>query len=199
MTHGAQSTTPDLPGQLARRRFMQMAGLALGGAAAGGVAATHARAMPVGAGQVAQYWGRLLDIPFQGENGRTHTLSDWAGQPMLVNFYATWCAPCRQEMPSMDALAALRPNFAVLPISVERGGTQQLRRFYTQLGLRSLGVYQDQSGALTQAAQVWGYPTTLLVNAQGAEIDRVFDALHWSSPQVVAWLDLQFGGGGKSL
>lgn len=181
-----------------RRRLLGVAGAVLGGMAAGLAPAARAAAS-AGVGQVAQRWDRLLDVPFLGDNGEAHFLSEWAGQPVLLTFYATWCMPCRQEMPSMDALAALRPNFAVLPISVERGGTQQLRRFYTQLGLRSLGVYQDQSGALTQAAQVWGYPTTLLVNAQGAEIDRVFDALHWSSPQVVAWLDLQFGGGGKSL
>ena len=93
----------------------------------------------------------------------------------------------------MDALAGLRPQFAVLPISVDRGGPQHLRRFYAHLGLRHLEVYQDRSGALTQAAGVWSYPTTVLVNAQGAEIDRVFDALHWTSPRVLAWLDTALG------
>lgn len=72
-----------------------------------------------------------------------------------------------------------------------------LRRFYTLLGLRNLRIYQDRSGALAQAAGVWGYPTTLLINARGMEIDRVFDALHWSSPQVLAWLDTILGGGVK--
>ena len=191
VTPHSKGISPFAP--ITRRGFMGRGALALGAALVGDSAA----ATPRKADRVAQYWGRLLDTPFLGETGQTHVLSDWAGHPLVVNFYATWCAPCRYEMPSMDALAAMRPRYAVLPISIERGGMQPLQQFYAHLGLRNLGVYQDHSGALAQVAQVWGYPTTLLVNAQGVEVERVFDALHWSSPSVVAWLDTLFRGGGK--
>ena len=197
MTNAPDPTAGPHRRPLGRRRFIGLGALGLCSIAGGRSALGATGETGVGTTRVAQYWGRLLDVPFLGETGRAHTLSDWAGRPMVVNFYATWCAPCRQEMPSMDTLAAVRPSYAVLPISVERGAMQPLRQFYADLGLRNLGVYQDHSGALAQVAQVWGYPTTILINAQGIEVDRVFDALHWSSPQVVTWLDTLFRGGAK--
>ena len=139
----------------------------------------------------------LLDTPFINEYGQTHVLRQWAGRPMLVNFYATWCAPCREEMPSMDALAAMRPDLAVLPISVDQGGVRQLRQFYGILGLRHMGIYQDPSGALTRAANVWGYPTTLLLDASGREVDRIHNAVIWTAPDVLAHIDGLLGDGPK--
>ena len=181
-----------------RRRLLGMAGAVLGGMAAGPAPAARAAAS-AGAGQMAQRWDRLLDVPFLGDNGEAHFLSEWAGRPVLLTFYATWCMPCRQEMPSMDRLAELRPAYAVLPISVDTGDIERLRLFYARLGLRHLGIYQDRSGTLARAAGIDGYPTTILVDAQGTEVDRVVGALHWSSPETLDWLDTVLADGPKPI
>ena len=99
----------------------------------------------------------------------------------------------------MDMLAELRPGFTVLPIAIDSGGVDDLRRFYAGLGLRNLGIYQDHSGALARAAGVYSYPTTVLVDAEGIEVDRVLGAIHWSSPEVLSWLDTLLGQGAKEV
>lgn len=177
-----------------RRKLLTISAASLMLGLAGRIAPAGAAA--VGSG-VAQNLRLFPDTPFVGGDGRTRRLSDWADRPAIVNFYATWCAPCRQEMPSLDALARLRPGFAVLPISVERAGVQQLRQFYRQMGLHNLAVYQDPSGTLADAAGVWGYPTTVLVGIDGAEVDRVLTAMDWASPRALTWMDGLFGPGPK--
>ena len=132
----------------------------------------------------------LPELRFVDRGGRSLSLRDFAGRPILLNLWATWCVPCRKEMPSLDRLQAkFDPSrFLVLTLSVDRGGVPTVEHFYQELGLKSLGVYVDQSSSALQDLRAQGLPITLLVNEQGQEIGRKIGPAEWDSPQIVSVL-----------
>ncbi|HLW90341.1 MAG TPA: TlpA disulfide reductase family protein [Roseiarcus sp.] len=132
----------------------------------------------------------LPELRFVDRDGRSLTLRDFAGRPILLNLWATWCVPCRKEMASLDRLQAkFDPSrFLVLALSVDRGGVPTIERFYQQLGLKLLGVYVDQYGSALQDLRAPGLPITLLVNEQGQEIGRKIGPAEWDAPQIVSVL-----------
>ena len=140
--------------------------------------------------QIAAKPAELPELHFVDRNGRSLSLHDFAGRPILLNLWATWCVPCRKEMPSLDRLQAkFDPSrFLVLTLSIDHGGVPQVERFYQQLGLKSLGVYVDRSAQALQDLHAPGVPVTLLVNEQGQEIGRKIGAAEWDAPQIVSTL-----------
>jgi thiol-disulfide isomerase/thioredoxin len=115
------------------------------------------------------------------------TLGDFSGRAVLLNIWATWCVPCRKEMPSLDRLQAKLggPDFIVVPLSIDRKGAEVIKPFYRELGLTSLGIYSDQSGKETAALKVPGIPTTLLIDPEGQEVGHVTGAVEWDRPDIV--------------
>jgi len=137
----------------------------------------------------------LPDIRFVDGDGRALSLHDFRGRPVLLNIWATWCVPCRKEMPSLDRLQAkFDPSqLLVLTLSIDSRGIPAVKQFYQELGLKSLGIYVDQSGATLGLVGAPGLPTTLLLNEQGQEIGRKIGPAEWDTPASIDLLRQHMG------
>ena len=137
----------------------------------------------------------LPDVGFVDADGRAASLADFRGRVVLLNLWATWCVPCRREMPALERLQAKLggAEFIVLPLSIDRGGLPPVKRFYEELGLEALGIFVDQSGAATRKLATTGVPTTLLIDRDGREIGRLIGAAEWDSPDAIALIREHLG------
>jgi thiol-disulfide isomerase/thioredoxin len=135
----------------------------------------------------------MPEIHFTDAEERPLTLTDFRGKVVLLNIWATWCVPCRKEMPSLDRLQAQLggDDFVVLPLSIDRAGLPAVRRFHEELGLQNLGIYVDSSGAASRALAAPGVPTTLLIDRNGREVARKMGATEWDGLEMVALIRRQ--------
>jgi thiol-disulfide isomerase/thioredoxin len=133
------------------------------------------------------------EIHFIDAEERALTLADFRGKVVLLNIWATWCVPCRKEMPALDRLEGQLggDDFVVLPLSIDRAGLPAVKRFYEELALQKLGIYVDSSGAASRALGAPGVPTTLLIDRNGREIARKMGAAEWDGPDMVALIQRQ--------
>jgi thiol-disulfide isomerase/thioredoxin len=124
---------------------------------------------------------------FEDGNGQSLRLADFHGHPVLLNLWATWCGPCVEEMPSLDALQnALRgKGLAVIALNEDRDG-DAAAVFFKRHGIRSLSVYTDPSGHVPSALHAHGLPMSFLIDAEGQEIGYVEGDVDWSSPDTMA-------------
>jgi thiol-disulfide isomerase/thioredoxin len=127
------------------------------------------------------------------------TLADFHGRMVLLNVWATWCVPCRKEMPALDRLQAKLggPGFTVLPLSIDHRGRDVVARFYSELGLKSLSIYVDKSASVINAVNAVGMPTTLLVDAQGRELGRVIGPADWDGTAMRSRLERYLEAGAR--
>lgn len=124
------------------------------------------------------------EASFTTRDGQTVQLADFKGQVVLVNFWATWCAPCVEEMPTLDGLqqALGGEAFQVLAVSEDRGGLSKVEPFLRdELNLQALPIYLDQDGSLAQAFGLRGMPTTYLLNAQNQVVGGLEGPADWNS------------------
>jgi thiol-disulfide isomerase/thioredoxin len=130
----------------------------------------------------------LPPLTFQTMEGQETTLADFAGKVVVLNLWATWCAPCREEMPSLDRLQAMFADrdVVVLALSVDRAGPERVKQFLDEIGVEQLHVYRDPKAAATRALKVPGLPATILIDKQGREAGRVLGIAHWDGPEAVA-------------
>ncbi|MEX2642982.1 MAG: TlpA disulfide reductase family protein [Acetobacterales bacterium] len=128
------------------------------------------------------------EASFQDGDGETRRLSEFRGRLVLVNLWATWCAPCVREMPSLDALQAelAGEGLTVLPVSLDRGGAQVVRPFYEEHGLENLPVLADRTGGLFRTFAVRGVPTSVLIGREGQVLGRLEGDADWHSPEALA-------------
>jgi thiol-disulfide isomerase/thioredoxin len=129
----------------------------------------------------------VMDGPFQSLDGTARKLSDFKGKVLIVNLWATWCAPCIKEMPALARLNKALPadKFQVLAISLDRSGPQAVSDFWARLALDGLQPFIDPTAKLGFTLQTQGMPTTLILDANGLEIARVSGALAWDAPGIV--------------
>ncbi len=129
-------------------------------------------------------------VSFEDGQGRARSLADFKGKVVLLNIWATWCASCRYEMPSLDALQATlgSSDFEVVPLSVDRSGIHAVAKFYTEIDVRSLATYIDTSGQAVRTLGAIGLPTTLLIDPAGREIGRLTGPADWDTPEMAAFL-----------
>lgn len=132
--------------------------------------------------------GVAPDGVFVTRDGAEHHLSEFKGRGMVVNMWATWCAPCVAEMPSLEALSkTLAPkDIAVLPLSSDRGGADAVAAWFQGHGISGLPVLLDPKGAMARAFQARGIPTTVIINKSGAIVGRLEGAANWASPDAAA-------------
>jgi thiol-disulfide isomerase/thioredoxin len=126
-------------------------------------------------------------VAFTDRDGARVSLADFKGRVVLVNFWATWCAPCVEEMPTLDALEADLGSaaFTVLAVSEDMGGLETVEPFLRdKLDLQTLEIYLDDKGALAQAFGVRGMPTTYLVDAKGRVVGGLEGPADWNSAPV---------------
>jgi thiol-disulfide isomerase/thioredoxin len=125
----------------------------------------------------------LPPIKFQDAEGKERTLADWRGKVVLLNLWATWCLPCRKEMPSLDRLQKElgSDKFEVVALGVDRKGLDASKKFLDETKVERLGLYVDASARATSVLRVVGLPATLLLDAQGREIGRLLGPAEWDS------------------
>lgn len=129
----------------------------------------------------------VSDLAFEDDRGGSRSLGEFRGKTVLLNVWATWCAPCREEMPALDRLQDKLggPGFVVVALSIDAGGVAAVKQFYDEIGIRSLPIYVDRSMRATAALGTVGLPTTLLIDAEGREIGRHIGPAEWDSPEAV--------------
>ncbi len=127
----------------------------------------------------------LPDLSFRDAVGAERKLSDWRGQVVLLNLWATWCAPCRKEMPSLDRLkhALAGPNFDVVAVSIDSGSVEKPKKFLHKIGVSELGLFHDSSTQINADLKAFGMPTTVLIDAKGREIGRLVGPAEWDSEE----------------
>ncbi|HEX3862442.1 MAG TPA: TlpA disulfide reductase family protein [Stellaceae bacterium] len=141
----------------------------------------------VAALSLAQRPFRVPDLSFKDAAGHDHTLADWRGRTVLLNLWATWCVPCRKEMPALDALAAdlAGPGFDVVAVNIDTRDPEKPLAFLKQIGVTRLAYYSDQSAVvyedLKEAGKAFGMPTTVLVDPSGCEIGNMAGPAEWAS------------------
>ncbi len=127
---------------------------------------------------------------FTDADGKTLSLGDFVGKLVLVNLWATWCAPCRHEMPSLERLQTrLGDKITILAISEDRGGSKAVAPFTAKLGLKVVKTYLDPESAVGRAFKVDGLPTSFLIDRQGRVLGRVEGEAEWDSPKMLAIID----------
>jgi thiol-disulfide isomerase/thioredoxin len=136
------------------------------------------------------------DLPFERVDGTEGRLSDYAGRMVVLNFWATWCAPCREEMPSLqnlhDALAG--EDLAVVTLATGFNQPQAIRRFFEETGVTDLPQYRDINQQIAREMGVFGLPITVVLDAEGREIARLRGDAHWDSPEAIAVLEALMAG-----
>lgn len=161
-----------------------------------GTAAVAAKIDPLIEGEVAAFRTSgtpvsLTDYGFQRPDGTPVSLADFAGKTVLLNLWATWCVPCRQEMPSIDRLAASMPadQFAVVAVSLDTTGPEKPTAFLDEIGVKALDLYVDPDLRLLNRMKGiglrGGLPTTVLVDADGCRIGVMEGPAEWDSPDAV--------------
>jgi len=121
-------------------------------------------------------------------DGAAAALADYRGRGLVVNFWATWCAPCVREMPALDRLASQLggDGIAVLALSGDHGGANAVRSFYGANGIRNLPILLDAGLRGARALKIDGLPTTVLVDAGGREVGRLVGPADWDSAEALA-------------
>lgn len=128
------------------------------------------------------------DAVFLDAGGKEHRIADFRGRGMVINFWATWCAPCVAEMPALAALSkSLAPHdIAVLPLSSDRGGAPVVEPWLRDKGLTGLPVLLDPKGAMARGWKVRGLPTTVIIDRAGRDCARLEGVANWASPSAIA-------------
>ena len=131
------------------------------------------------------------DIAFNDPDGGDISLSDFRGTPVLINLWASWCAPCVKELPTLDRLAQshdIDGELGVIAVSQDNGPRASVAAFLAKLKIKDLGAYQDSKMALSGGFGAEVLPTSILLDAQGREVWRYVGDLDWTSPEAARLL-----------
>ncbi len=125
---------------------------------------------------------------FANDKGETIDLSKWKGRVVLLNLWATWCAPCRKEMPDLAKLqtALGGPDFEVVALSLDRKGLAASQTFLKETGVANLASYVQPDGKPLAALEALGLPATILIDRNGKEAGRILGPVEWASPEAQA-------------
>jgi thiol-disulfide isomerase/thioredoxin len=128
------------------------------------------------------------DVVFVAPDGGEARIADTGGKVRLLSFWATWCAPCRQEKPTLDALQRELggPDFAVIAVATGRNDPDAIERFNEDLGITALDTWRDPETALAGAMRVPGLPVTVVLDRDGMEVARLMGGADWTSPSARA-------------
>ena len=186
--YGIATLTRNAGGDAACRPAVELA-KKLGPLARGEVAAVNIATTPL----------RLPDLAFQDAAGKPLTLEHWRGRTVLLNLWATWCVPCRKEMPALDALEQRLggPGFEVVAVNIDTRDVDKPKAWLNEVGVQKLGYYADPSARTFQdlkaIGRAFGMPTTLLVDPQGCEIATIAGPAEWASDDAIKLIKAALG------
>ena len=130
-------------------------------------------------------------VAFADAAGNPLTLDHWRGRVVLLNIWATWCGPCRAEMPTLDRLQATLggKRFEVLALSIDRAGVDVVRKFFDEIGIAHLRIFIDETMQVSHDLAILGLPATLLVSPNGRELGRLLGPAEWDTQEMIAFLE----------
>ena len=130
------------------------------------------------------------DLSFLDADKKQVNLDDYRGKLVLLNFWASWCAPCKEEMPSLDSLQSNKNlnNLQIFPINVGQDNKKKAKDFFEELDIKTLNIYFDTTITLAKKFQLRGIPTTILINKDGYEFARVIGSIDFESQKFIKWL-----------
>ena len=143
---------------------------------------------------------KIPDLTFEDAAGKKLSLASFRGRTVLLNLWATWCVPCRREMPTLDALEGQlgSPRFQVVAVNIDTRDPDKPKKFLQQIGVKKLTYYADPSAKAFQdlkaIGRAFGMPTTLLVDPHGCEIGSIAGPAEWASKDAVKLLEAALGG-----
>ena len=218
------TASPDKTQGRSPRRLALLAAVALAGVLAGlagiygmgglagnpadpacqGASATVKRLTPLARGEVAAVAvaaepRRLPELAFADAGGRERALAEWHGRTVLFNLWATWCVPCRKEMPALDALQARLggPRFEVVAVNIDTRDAEKPKAWLKEVGISRLAYYSDRSAKVFQdlkaVGKAFGMPTTLLIDANGCELGVLAGPAEWASDDAVKLIEAALG------
>ena len=132
------------------------------------------------------------EVIFKDINQKNVNLDDFKGKLVIINFWATWCAPCKDEMPSLDNLQSNTKlnNLKIFPINVGQEDRSQSERFFKELNINNLDIYIDAPITLAKKFSLRGVPTTILFNKEGKEFARILGSIDFNDEEFINWLKI---------
>ena len=132
------------------------------------------------------------DVTFLDINQKNVNLDDFKGKLIILNFWATWCAPCKEEMPSLDDLQSNTKlnNLKIFPINIGQEDISKSEFFFKELNINNLNIYFDAPITLAKKFSLRGVPTTILFNKEGKEFARIMGSINFNDEEFVNWLKL---------
>ena len=130
------------------------------------------------------------NITFLDSNKNIIRLADYRGNLVLINFWATWCAPCKEEMPSLDNLK-INPyldNIEIFPINIGKDNLEKSKIFFEELYIKNLDIYFDDSITLAKVFGLRGVPTSILFNKDGQEFARIIGSIDFNDDEFINWI-----------
>ncbi len=130
------------------------------------------------------------NITFQDIDEKTVELSDYKGNLVILNFWATWCLPCKEEMPSLDALKENPDlnNLSIFPINIGKDNLKKAEKFFYDLNIKNLNIYFDNPTTLAKDLKLRGVPTTILFNKDGKEFARIIGSIDFDNEEFIRWI-----------
>jgi len=153
----------------------------------------------VAAVKIAKSGLKVPGLAFQDAAGKSLTLEHWRGRTVLLNLWATWCVPCRKEMPALDALQQRlgSPDFEVVAVNIDTRDPDKPKAFLKELGISKLAYYADPSAKtfqdLKEIGRAFGMPTTMLVDKQGCELGTIAGPAEWASDDALKLIQAALG------
>jgi len=130
----------------------------------------------------------IKELKFQDFNLNEVDLTEKKGNIMILNFWATWCVPCKKEMPSLDELSKNYPEILVYPINLEKPNQDKTRKFFTDLKISKLNIYFDPKFSLVKSFKMRGVPTSILIDKNGKEFARVIGEVNFLDESFINFL-----------
>ena len=133
---------------------------------------------------------KLKNIEFKNNFNEIIKLNDYKGKLVILNFWATWCTPCREEMPNLDTLQSNNKleNLKIFPINVGKEKIEKAEKFFLELKIKNLDIYFDDTVKLANLFSLRGIPTSVIINKNGEEFARIMGSLNFTDKKFVEWL-----------
>ena len=133
---------------------------------------------------------KYKELTFLDHKSKEYKIDDYRGNLILLNFWATWCAPCKEEMPSLELLMSNKKitNLKIFPINIGQDNVEKASNFFKDIGIINLGLYFDTPTNLPKKFQLRGIPTSILLNKDGEEFARIVGSIDFSDEKFIEWL-----------